>query len=497
VWLSHTGLLWYLLGICLALYTCFTIFTIPYLAWGAELARGYHERTAIVQVRSLLGLLGGVAGASVPLMLVSGAANPREGYAYMGLLLGLVVAAAALIPGLTVRDDGRDRLPNASFGHFLQGLRHTFANRDFRIIFVTFCLMTVSAAMGTAIQIVVGEVPPEPRGAVSAHRADVRGRLRAVVPVLARPLAAHRQDAGDALRPADRRRRAVRLGARAARPARGDAGLHDRRRAATGCLTLFGSQAMDIVDVDELQTGEQRAGAYFGIWAFGSSSRWRSGSFSPACCWIRSATCGAGAGSGDAVVARGPRRAAAEHRDVVRTVRLPPHQFRGSGCGIGAGGAGRAPGGGGIVTARARLGVVLLGVALLGAGCAAKSDVFGALPPIPGGGKPTPSGVIWHDLLTADPAGVQRFYGGLFGWQFTPVNERYALAHNGDRVIGGIATVPASDGSQWLPQFSTPDIDRSLYVASRAGGTVLLGPIDVGARGRMAIVRDPQAAIFG
>src|SRR6185295_16418409 len=34
-------------------------------------------------------------------------------------------------------------------------------------------------------------------------------------------------------------------------------------------LTLFGSQAMDIVDVDELQTGEQRAGAYFGIWAFG------------------------------------------------------------------------------------------------------------------------------------------------------------------------------------------------------------------------------------
>ena len=37
----------------------------------------------------------------------------------------------------------------------------------------------------------------------------------------------------------------------------------------TGCLTLFASQAIDVVDVDELQTGEQRAGAYFGIWAFG------------------------------------------------------------------------------------------------------------------------------------------------------------------------------------------------------------------------------------
>ena len=71
------------------------------------------------------------------------------------------------------------------------------------------------------------------------------------------------------------------------------------------------------------------------------------------------------------------------------------------------------------MTHRSRLGLALLGVALLVSGCAAKSDVFGALPPIPGGGKPTPSRVIWHDLLTADPAGAQRFYGGLFGWRFT------------------------------------------------------------------------------
>jgi len=268
-WLSHTGLLWYLLGMCLALYTCFTIFTIPYLAWGAELARGYHERTAIVQVRSLLGLLGGVAGASVPLMLVSGAANPREGYAYMGLLLGLVVAAAALIPGLTVRDDSRDRLPNASFGHFLQGLRHTFANRDFRIIFVTFCLMTVSAAMGTAIQIVV---------------VKYRLNLEAQFPLIALTFGvAFALSFPFWLGLSQRigKTRAMRFGLLTGavapfgwvlvQPGQLGAMLVFMivAGAATGCLTLFGSQAMDIVDVDELQTGEQRAGAYFGIWAFG------------------------------------------------------------------------------------------------------------------------------------------------------------------------------------------------------------------------------------
>jgi len=39
--------------------------------------------------------------------------------------------------------------------------------------------------------------------------------------------------------------------------------------AVSGSLTLAASQAIDVVDVDELRTGEQRAGAYFGIWAFG------------------------------------------------------------------------------------------------------------------------------------------------------------------------------------------------------------------------------------
>ncbi|MGH7785399.1 MAG: MFS transporter, partial [Candidatus Binatia bacterium] len=37
----------------------------------------------------------------------------------------------------------------------------------------------------------------------------------------------------------------------------------------TDSLTLAASQAMDVVDFDELLTGEQRAGAYFGIWTFG------------------------------------------------------------------------------------------------------------------------------------------------------------------------------------------------------------------------------------
>lgn len=268
-WLSGGQLLWYLLAVSLGLYTFFTVFTIPYLAWGAELARNYHERTAVVQIRALCGLVGGIVGASLPLVLVGAALTARDGFAYMGLLLGVAVALSALVPALTVRDDSRDRLPAASFGHFLGGLRHTFSNRDFRVIFLTFCLMTVSGAMGTAIQIIV---------------VKYRLNLEAQFPIIALTFGiAFALSFPVWLGISQRigKTRAMRLGLMIGcvapfgwvlvQPGQLGAMLVFMIVAgvATGCLTLAGSQAIDVVDVDELQTGEQRAGAYFGIWAFG------------------------------------------------------------------------------------------------------------------------------------------------------------------------------------------------------------------------------------
>jgi len=40
----------------------------------------------------------------------------------------------------------------------------------------------------------------------------------------------------------------------------------------TGSLTLAVSNAVDMIDHDELQTGERREGAYFGLWSLGLKS---------------------------------------------------------------------------------------------------------------------------------------------------------------------------------------------------------------------------------
>ena len=46
--------------------------------------------------------------------------------------------------------------------------------------------------------------------------------------------------------------------------------------------------------------------------------------------------------------------------------------------------------------------------------------------------------VVWHDLLTNDPEGSRRFYGGLFGWEFeTSGNDAYQLIRHNGELIGG------------------------------------------------------------
>lgn len=267
--LSSTGLLWYLLMISLLLFTAFTVLAVPYLAWGAELTRDYHERTTVVQVRALFGILGGVIGASLPIVIANQYPDQRLGFAAMGMMFGVLIALTGGITGVAVPDKGRDQLPAASLSHFWRGLGRTFENREFRVIFITFCMMTISAAMGEAVQLIV---------------VKYWLGMYDFFPLLALTFAlcfaasfpfwlAVSQRIG--------KTRALRLGLTLGSIAPlGWIIVQPGQRwammifmilagAVSGCITLAVSQAADVVDFDELQTGEQRAGAYFGIWAFG------------------------------------------------------------------------------------------------------------------------------------------------------------------------------------------------------------------------------------
>ena len=112
-------------------------------------------------------------------------------------------------------------------------------------------------------------------------------------------------------------------------------------------------------------------------------------------------------------------------------------------------------------------------------------------------GKTYPGKFIWHDLLTPDSLSAGKFYEKLFGWQID-YQGQYAVVRNGDKLIAGILQVAPSDDRTregvWIPSVSVADVDATASLAKANGGKVLNGPVDMGQRGRAALISDPQRA---
>ena len=126
-----------------------------------------------------------------------------------------------------------------------------------------------------------------------------------------------------------------------------------------------------------------------------------------------------------------------------------------------------------------------------------------SLPPVTDG--PTdarhPGKFVWFDLLTEDPAAAERFYAGVFGWTFEDSGARgYRLIRSGGLAIGGLAETDDRDAnfseSRWLATLSVEDVDVAVSRVKAGGGEVLVEPVDVKRRGRVAAVRDAQGAVL-
>jgi len=116
-----------------------------------------------------------------------------------------------------------------------------------------------------------------------------------------------------------------------------------------------------------------------------------------------------------------------------------------------------------------------------------------------------PAGVpCWVDTLQPDPDAAMRFYGELFGWEFEgpgamPGNPRgrYYVATLRGTEVAGIGSLPPEDQSTlvaWNTDVAVKSVEDAASRVARAGGEILLGPIDAAPAGRLAAVRDPAGA---
>ncbi len=120
----------------------------------------------------------------------------------------------------------------------------------------------------------------------------------------------------------------------------------------------------------------------------------------------------------------------------------------------------------------------------------------------------TSQAFIWHELMSRDPDKSERFYESVAGLRVQRLGEgpdAYRMLLAGDHPVGGL-TGPRPDSDvwpsggpagHWIGYFSSDDVDAAVNRAEALGARVVLGPLDIPGTGRVAVVRDPDEAVFG
>jgi GPH family glycoside/pentoside/hexuronide:cation symporter len=113
-------------------YSAYAVFTVPWGALGLELTGDYNERTSVQAWKNALQAIGGLFLGALWWLSLRLGSNEVEGARWVGVIFGIVIAAAGILPALLVRERHVDRSQQKI--PFLKAARATFANPAFLCI---------------------------------------------------------------------------------------------------------------------------------------------------------------------------------------------------------------------------------------------------------------------------------------------------------------------------------------------------------------------------
>ena len=109
----------------------------------------------------------------------------------------------------------------------------------------------------------------------------------------------------------------------------------------------------------------------------------------------------------------------------------------------------------------------------------------------------------WIDTSQPDPEAALPFYGGLFGWEFEDVmpdgtDGSYFIGRIRGGDVAAVGSLPegAPPMAMWNTYVWVDNVDETVTAARAAGGGVISEPFDVMDSGRMAVLSDPEGAVF-
>lgn len=104
----------------------------------------------------------------------------------------------------------------------------------------------------------------------------------------------------------------------------------------------------------------------------------------------------------------------------------------------------------------------------------------------------------WMELATNDQKASRRFYEGLFGWtqvEFPMPDGVYVTLQKNGKDAAALyenKQVPPN----WLSYIAVDSADETVARAKALGANLINGPFDVMDLGRMAVLADPEGAVF-
>jgi Na+/melibiose symporter-like transporter len=246
----------------------YSTINIPYYAWGAELSPDYHERTRITTLRTICGTAGTFAFLVVPALWQQGfgfGGRPGEVLHIAALLAVALVPACVAFAAASVPDRG---MASGTRVPLLDGIEVMASNGAFLRLLAAFTIVGLGPVLQGAMfpffmQHVVGDTTSGPKILLVYYPTVALGI--ALWGALARRVDKHRAWM-------------VGMGVMVLATSsymfvgRGDLGLVVGILAisgvGSGALTaLPASMKADVVDLDALESGEDRAGLFFAAWS--------------------------------------------------------------------------------------------------------------------------------------------------------------------------------------------------------------------------------------
>ena len=127
-----------------------TIKDLPYMAWGAELSRNYNERTLVTSWREGFAVAGSLISAFTPaIILFLGYTKPTDAVYFLSMAMCIVMPLLVLNALIVVPEypviETREKMP------LMESLKIVFQNKPYVMLIIIFVFSTVGSAMTNSL----------------------------------------------------------------------------------------------------------------------------------------------------------------------------------------------------------------------------------------------------------------------------------------------------------------------------------------------------------